>query len=169
SYSKMASTATKSADALVQATTTGLKGISTAGKSSLEQLRATVTQAFAQISRTFSSSWSSIRALTVSGLAQIVAATRSSLSNMLGAVMSGMNMVRSAFQSGTASSVAAVRGYYGSFLSAGSYLGQGLLNGIAYQAGVVISIGRNLANRADAAARSAMKIKSPSRVMMEIG
>src|SRR5699024_10998315 len=82
---------------------------------------------------------------------------------------SGMNLVRSAFQSATASSVAAARGDYGRFLSAGSCLGQGLRNGMASQAGSVISTARHFANRAAAAVRSAMKIKSPSRVMMEIG
>src|SRR5699024_11606788 len=116
----------------------------------------------------FSSSWSSIRALTVSGLAQIVAATRSSLSNMLSAVMSGMNMVRSAFQSGTASSVAAVRGYYGSFLSAGSYLGQGLRNGIDSQAGSVISTARNLAIREAADVISAISLTHPTLIIVEI-
>src|SRR5699024_1589665 len=169
SYAKMASTATTSMEALAKATKAGFEGISKVGQSEMNNLKSIVTKAFASISNTFSSSFTNIKNVATNGMNSIVSATGNGLSRMLSAVTSGMNSVRQAFHSGTSNSVNTVRGFYNSFYAAGSYLGQGLRNGIASQSGSVISTARSLAMRAAAAVRSAMKIKSPSRVMMEIG
>lgn len=65
--------------------------------------------------------------------------------------------------------VAAVRGYYSQFQSAGSYLAAGVAHGISANAGAVTNASANMASRASSAARSRLRIKSPSKVGYEIG
>lgn len=65
--------------------------------------------------------------------------------------------------------VAAVRGYYSQFQSAGSYLAAGVAHGISANAGAVANASANMASRASSAARSRLRIKSPSKVGYEIG
>src|SRR5699024_570308 len=80
-----------------------------------------------------------LRNVASNGMNNIVTATGNGLSRMRASVSNGMVGVRNAFYSGTANSVNAVRGFYNSFYSAGSYLGQCLRNGIASHSGSVIS------------------------------
>ena len=65
--------------------------------------------------------------------------------------------------------MAAVRGYYSQFQSAGSYLAAGVAHGISANAGAVANASANMASRASSAARSRLRIKSPSKVGYEIG
>ena len=53
--------------------------------------------------------------------------------------------------------------------SVGSMAGQGLYNGLAAWQGALSSAAWSIANSINAAARSALQIKSPSKVMMEVG
>ena len=82
----------------------------------------------------------------------------SGMSQAQGTVASGMSAVVSAFNSASS-------GAY----SAGVNTGAGFARGLASQRGAVVSQAQAIANAASSAIQSALKIKSPSRVMMALG
>ena len=86
---------------------------------------------------------------------------------------SGLNLwsgdIGSTAQSIADSVETAVSGLPDEMSSIGSMAGQGLYNGLAAWQGSLSSMAWSIANSINAAARSALKIKSPSRVMMEVG
>lgn len=84
-------------------------------------------------------------------------------------ISSQTNTVKNQFSILLSNCVAAVRGYYSQFQSAGSYLAAGVANGISANAGAVANASANMASRASSAARSRLRIKSPSKVGYEIG
>jgi len=77
--------------------------------------------------------------------------------------------VKNQFSTFLSNCVAAIRGYYSQFQSAGSYLAAGIANGISANAGAVSNASANMASRASSAARSKLQIKSPSKVGYKIG
>ena len=79
------------------------------------------------------------------------------------------NKVKQAFTKALTDSINAIRQTQGQFQQAGAYLAQGVANGISSNTSAVVSRARSMAQQAANAARSQLKIKSPSRVGMEIG
>lgn len=111
---------------------------------------------------------------------QIVTTMTQSMAQSRNAVVSGTASMASAFSSGMAQSVAVVRsgnaqivgafsGLRGQLQSAGYYAMSGLAAGIAAGSGSAIAQARSVANQVSSTIRSALKIHSPSRVMMEVG
>src|SRR5699024_990912 len=81
----------------------------------------------------------------------------------------GMSQAVSQSQSGANRIVSTFRAMRGPLASAGSFAMSGLTAGIMGGAGSAIAAARSIANSVSATIRSAMKIHSPSRVMMVIG
>lgn len=110
-----------------------------------------MTQAMAQM-------MSQIQALAISGMAMLVSAFTSGLSQAVGISRSGAAQI-----------VAAFSGLRGQLFSAGSFAMSGLTAGIQSGAGSAIAAAQSVANQIATAMRAALKIKSPSRVMIAIG
>lgn len=77
--------------------------------------------------------------------------------------------VKNQFSTLLSNCVAAVRGYYSQFQSAGSYLAAGIANGIAANSGSASAAARNLAGNAATASARRLQERSPSKVGYKIG
>lgn len=111
---------------------------------------------------------------------QIVTVMTQSMTQARTAVVSGAQAMAAAFASGMAMSVSVViagnarivgafSGLRGQLQSAGYYAMSGLAAGIAAGSGSAIAQARSVADQVSSTIRSALKIHSPSRVMMEVG
>ena len=82
---------------------------------------------------------------------------------------SSMNSAVSTIRNAMNNSVSAMRSASGQARSAGANMGYGFQSGLASTAGSIYATARNIANNAARIMRSALRIKSPSRVTKEIG
>ena len=109
----------------------------------------------------------------VSAITSSMARARSSaVSGMAGftsAISGGMARSASIARSGSAQIASAFSGLRGQLYSAGLFAMSGLSSGISAGAGGALSAARRVANSVSSTIRSALKIHSPSRVMMSIG
>jgi len=99
-------------------------------------------------------------------------ARSSAVSGMAGftsAISSGMARSASIARSGSAQIASAFSGLRGQLYSAGLFAMSGLSSGISAGAGGALSAARRVANSVSSTIRSALKIHSPSRVMIAIG
>ena len=103
------------------------------------------------------------------GMAQASAAVTSGMVQMTAAFSAGMATALSIVTAGSASIVSAFSGLAGQLRAAGSYAMAGLTAGLASGAGAAIAQARSIANQIASTIQGALKIHSPSRVMMEIG
>ena len=85
------------------------------------------------------------------------------------AMRSGLNQTVQVAQYSANQVVYALGSARGGAYSAGADTGWGFYNGLAGTAGSIYSLAASIAHNAAATIRSALRIKSPSRVMMEIG
>lgn len=104
-----------------------------------------------------------------SGMAQATVAVVSGTAQMSAAFSSGMATSLSVVTAGSASIVAAFSGLAGQLRSAGAYAMAGLTAGLASGAGAAIAQARSIANQIASTIQGALKIHSPSRVMMALG
>lgn len=88
---------------------------------------------------------------------------------MRAGIQSKMNSIVSVTVSSMYRVVSAMYNASGQAWSAGNQMGAGFYNGLASMAGAIIGLAYSIANSAAAAMRSALRIKSPSRVTMAIG
>lgn len=91
------------------------------------------------------------------------------ITRMSGGMTSKKSNVTSAITSCLSTATTTIRGKYDSFYSAGSYLADGLANGISANAYKAAAKAKAMAEAAVKAAREALKINSPSKVFREIG
>ncbi|WP_420285528.1 phage tail tape measure protein [Enterococcus cecorum] len=103
------------------------------------------------------------------GMAQASAAVTAGMAQMTSAFSAGMATALSIVAAGSASIVSAFSGLAGQLRAAGSYAMAGLTAGLASGAGGAIAQARSIANQIASTIQGALKIHSPSRVMMEIG
>ncbi|CAI3407570.1 phage tail tape measure protein [Enterococcus cecorum] len=103
------------------------------------------------------------------GMAQASAAVTSGMVQMTAAFSAGMATALSIVTAGSAAIVSAFSGLAGQLRAAGSYAMAGLTAGLASGAGAAIAQARSIANQIASTIQGALKIHSPSRVMMEIG
>lgn len=103
------------------------------------------------------------------GMAQASAAVTSGTAQMTAAFSAGMATALSIVTAGSASIVSAFSGLAGQLRAAGSYAMAGLTAGLASGAGAAIAQARSIANQIASTIQGALKIHSPSRVMMQIG
>lgn len=156
-------------------------------KSSLTLIKSSMTQ----ISAGFKSGFSDITRSVIAGFTLINARTKvettkfsntiktsnkavhrdyvSAFRSINQAVRSGMNSAYASVRSSNAKIIASTRTLNGSLRSAGVYAMSGLRSGLNAGAGSVYASARSIANRVANTIRAALKVKSPSRVMMDIG
>lgn len=91
------------------------------------------------------------------------------ITNLVSGVKSKASQISSTIKSAISSAKSAASGMASSFRSIGSNIIQGLVGGIKSMASSVASAARSIVQGAINAAKSALKIHSPSRVFMEIG
>lgn len=84
-------------------------------------------------------------------------------------ILSGRGSVSAAITGALSSASSTIRSYYFSFYSAGSYISQGLANGMSSKLYLIRSAASQMASEAAKATRAAAAIKSPSRVFYKIG
>ena len=98
---------------------------------------------------------------------------KSAGSTLMAAFISGIVSRRSSVNAAVASTVSgaasSLRSRYSAFYSAGAYLARGFANGISSGTFAAAARARAMAKAAEEAARSALKINSPSKVFMKIG
>lgn len=139
-------------------------------------VRSVVTGAWSRIRSAFSSAMGAIRNAVSSGMGRVRSAISSAMATARSVVSSAWSRIKSAFSSGVSAVVGIARGIggkiksgLGSLFGVGADLVRGLISGITSLAGNVASAARNVVSNAISAAKSALKIGSPSRVFREIG
>lgn len=111
---------------------------------------------------------------------QIVQVVTSGTNNQVSVVRSGYSAMNNQIRSNLSSAVATTRSMMNQAISvmrsaasqarsAGYNMGVGFRNGLASTRGGILSTARSIANTAASTIRSALRIKSPSRVTTEIG
>ncbi|MEB8094152.1 terminase [Staphylococcus caprae] len=136
----------------------------------------TVSNFFSQVANGFmrvvNSVWQHMQQAyqrVVSGGAQWVSGIINAMARFVQSVISGFMNVVSQVQSGMSRAVNTVRNFIGQFVSAGLDLMRGLVNGIKSGLSWVVDAARNVAQSAVNAAKSVLRIHSPSRVFRGIG
>lgn len=104
-----------------------------------------------------------------SGLARARSSAVTGMAGFTSAISGGMARSASIARSGSAQIVSAFSGLRGQLYSAGLFAMGGLSSGISAGAGGALSAARRVANSVSNTIRSALKIHSPSRVMIAIG
>lgn len=140
----------------------------------------TIISVMSSVISTIISTWSSIVSNIITYLANAVSAVVTGMSNMLSSVVSGMvNIVNAAIngmvnfvgavRDGIGQAVSAALSFVGEFVSAGTDLIMGMVQGVKNAAGALVDAAVSTVQNAVSAAKSALKINSPSKVFAEIG
>ncbi len=140
----------------------------------------TIISVMSSVISTIISTWSSIVSNIVTYLANAVSAVVTGMSNMLSSIVSGMvNIVNAAINGmvnfvgaitdGIGQAVSAALSFVGDFVSAGTDLIMGMVQGVKNAAGALVDAAVSTVQNAVSAAKSALKINSPSKVFAEIG
>lgn len=129
----------------------------------------TVSKWFQQVASTVQQKLLQALAYVISIGVQWVSSIQQAMINFLNAIIQGFLNVVSSVQNGMQSAVDKIRNFFGSFQEVGSYLMEGLANGIRSGVQWVIDAAKGVAERAVGAAKRALGINSPSRVFKEIG
>lgn len=114
-----------------------------------------------------SSVWNGIKSVVSSGMSGIRSVVSSMMSTVRSVFSSGWNAARSVTSSGIHGAVNVVRSVASSMVSAGRNFVMGFVNGIRGAIGAAASAAANMARSAMNAAKSALGIHSPSRVMRD--
>lgn len=146
------------------------------GQQWVSSITSTVSNFFNQVANGFmrvvNSVWQHMQQAynkVVSGGQQWVSGIINAMSRFVQSVISGFMNVVSQVQSGMSRAVNTVRNFIGQFVSAGLDLMRGLVNGIKSGLSWVVDAARNVAQSAVNAAKSVLRIHSPSRVFRGIG
>lgn len=146
------------------------------GQQWVSSITSTVSNFFNQVANGFmrvvNSVWQHMQQAynkVVSGGQQWVSGIINAMSRFVQSVISGFMNVVSQVQSGMSRAVNTVRNFIGQFVSAGLDLMRGLVNGIKSGLSWVVDAARNVAQSAVNAAKSVLRIHSPSRVFRDIG
>ncbi|MBC9701121.1 MAG: phage tail tape measure protein [Leuconostoc sp.] len=102
-------------------------------------------------------------------LGQVMGSGRRLLSIFVQGIVSGYGKATQAGRGSGEAGANGARGTQGLFQSAGSFIGQGLVNGIRSMAGSAMSAAASIASQAAGAIKKALKIHSPSRVTYGFG
>ena len=114
-----------------------------------------------------SSVWNGIKSVVSSGMSGIRSVVSSMMSTVRSVFSSGWNAARSVTSSGIRGAVNIVRSMASGMVSAGRNFVMGFVNGIRGAIGAAASAAANMARSAMNAAKSALGIHSPSRVMRD--
>lgn len=137
--------------------------------STLARFVSSVISGFIRVVSAVASYMAQALSRVISGGAQWVSSIINAMARFVQSVISGFINVVSQVQSGMSRAVNTVRNFIGQFVSAGLDLMRGLVNGIKSGLSWVVDAARNVAQSAVNAAKSVLRIHSPSRVFRGIG
>lgn len=129
----------------------------------------TVSSWFSRVVSTVAQKMMQALSRIISGGARWVSSIISVMSRFVQGVVSGFVRVVSQVASGMGRAVSKVRSFFGKMVSAGLHIASGIARGIANGASRVINAAANIAKKAVSAAKSVLRIHSPSRVFRDIG
>lgn len=129
----------------------------------------TVSSWFSRVVSTVAQKMMQALSRIISGGARWVSSIISAMSRFVQGVVSGFVRVVSQVASGMGRAVSKVRSFFGQMVSAGLHIASGIARGIANGASRVINAAANIAKKAVSAAKSVLRIHSPSRVFRDIG
>lgn len=161
------SAVTNAWNSLRSSVTSAANNVRSAVTSAFNSLRSAVTSTVNTARSTATSAFNSLRSSVTSAVQGALSAVRNAFNNMISAVSSAMSRVRSAVSNGWNSVMSFLRGI--NLASIGRQMIQGLINGITSMAGSLVSAAKGVVDGAISAAKSLLKIKSPSRVFRSIG
>lgn len=137
--------------------------------SSSGMMASITSQAVTRMRVAFQSGVTSIRAIVTNGMSAISASATSGMARFNSAITSGISRAAATARSGSSQIASAFNSLNGQLYTAGLFAMSGLTSGISSGAGRAIAAARRVANSVSSTIRSALKIHSPSRVMMTIG
>ncbi|WP_145368570.1 phage tail protein [Staphylococcus epidermidis] len=129
----------------------------------------TVASWFSRVVSTVAQKMMQALSRIISGGAQWVSSIISAMVRFVQGVVSGFVRVVAQVASGMSRAVSKVRSFFGQMVSAGLHIASGIARGIANGASRVINAAANIAKKAVSAAKSVLRIHSPSRVFRGIG
>lgn len=121
------------------------------------------------VSSSFQSSMETMKSSTETTMAAIQSSASTGMAGFNSTIAAGTAQAAATARSGSAQIVAAFSGLRGQLQAAGAYAMSGLAAGIQAGAGSAIAAAQSVASRVTSTIQSALKIHSPSRVMMAIG
>lgn len=166
---KATSTITSSMQKMTSAINSGMSAAVSAARSGFSQINQVAQSTTANLNgiiQTFSSNFT--RQITQM-MSSSLSTFRQGSSQMTSAFQAEMGRIRSLAQSTGNAVVSAFRSIQGSMRSAGVAAGAGFNAGLASQRGRIIGTARSIANAASNTIRNSLKVRSPSRVMIDIG
>ncbi|MGK9325235.1 tape measure protein [Aerococcus urinaeequi] len=137
--------------------------------SSSNMMASITSQSVTRMMVSFQSGMTSIRAIVTSGMSAISSNAVSGMARFNSAISSGISRAASTARSGSSQISSAFNGLNGQLHSAGIFAMAGLTSGISSGASRAIAAARSVANSVSNTIRTALKIHSPSRVMVSIG
>ncbi|MGG6828724.1 UNVERIFIED_CONTAM: terminase [Staphylococcus haemolyticus] len=137
--------------------------------STLARFVSSVISGFIRVVSSVASYMAQALSRVISVGAQWVSAIIGAMARFVSGVISGFVNVVSQVQSGMSRAVNTVRNFIGQFVSAGLDLMRGLVQGIMNGMKWVVNAAKNVAQSAVNAAKSVLRIHSPSRVFRGIG
>ena len=143
--------------------------LGTIAMTAMNQVTMAVTTGWQQSNAASTAGVQQMTSTTQTGMQAMVAAVQAAMAAFVAAVTSGGASAVAACHSTAASMVAAFAGLAGSMSAAGANAMAGLRNGIASAGAAAVAQARSIANQVASAVNSALKIHSPSRVLMKSG
>ena len=137
--------------------------------SSSNMMASITSQAVTRMRVAFQSGMTSIRAIVTSGMSSISSSAVSGMARFNSAISSGISRAAATARSGSSQISRAFNALNGQLYTAGLFAMAGLTSGISSGAGRAIAAARSVANSVSSTIRTALKIHSPSRVMVAIG
>lgn len=154
-------------NAIRSVVTSVINAIKSVITSVMNAIRSVMTSIWNAIKSVTSSVWSGIRSVVTS----VINGIRSTVSGIMNSIKSvfssGWNTVRSVTSSGIHGAANVVRSVAGGMVSAGSNFVMGFVRGITGAIGSAVQAAANMARQALNAAKAALGIHSPSRVMRD--
>lgn len=154
-------------NAIKSVVTSVINAIKSVITSVMNAIRSVMTSVWNGIKSVTSSVWSGIRSVVTSVINGIRSTVSSIMNSIKSVFSSGWNTVKSVTFSGIHGAANVVRSVAGGMASAGSNFVMGFVRGITGAIGSAVQAAANMAKRALRAAKSALGIHSPSRVMRD--
>ena len=154
-------------NAIKSVVTSVINAIKSVITSVMNAIRSVMTSVWNGIKSVTSSVWSGIRSVVTSVINSIRSTVSSIMNSIKSVFSSGWNTVKSVTSSSIHGAANVVRSVAGGMASAGSNFVMGFVRGITGAIGSAVQAAANMAKRALRAAKSALGIHSPSRVMRD--
>lgn len=154
-------------NAIKSVVTSVINAIKSVITSVMNAIRSVMTSIWNGIKSVTSSVWSGIRSVVTSVINGIRSTVSSIMNSIKSVFSSGWNIVKSVTSSGIHGAANVVRSVAGGMASAGSNFVMGFVRGITGAIGSAVQAAANMARGALNAAKAALGIHSPSRVMRD--